>query len=191
MSEEQQLRQRAARRWRWRLILPGLFGGVAGPLFGNFLFHEHRHRDSATASILGALVGVAVVLGLFLLVMRRHPRLLAGEGWFSAPLVVGLGRKQRRAAARAVRRLHPSDNALLRAAEQDLARRSVRQRRRSVAIFVILVPLLALFGLLGNVTTAGRIYFLAGAILLAGVALWTAYFARRAKSYLEFVDRTA
>ena len=189
MSEEQQLRERAAKKWRWRLLLPGLVGGLGGPLFGNVLFH-HRggHHESALASFGGALVGVAIVVGVVVLVTRRYPRLLAGQGWFSAPLAVGLTRKQRRAAVRAVRRGQVSTDSLLRTVELDLACRSVRQASRSAVFFAVLVPLTLLFAFLGDVTSAGRVYFIVAAVLLAACGLWSLYSASRAKAYLRLSE---
>lgn len=186
VSDEQQLRAKAAKRWRWRFVLPGLVGGVVGPMFGDFLFHDHQRRtDSPLSSIAGALVGVAVVIGIMFLITRRNPRILAGDGWFSAPLSAGLGWRQRRAAARAVRRVQPSRDSLLRTVEQDLARRSIRQARRSVIFFSVLIIVCVLIAVLGNVTSAGRIYFLVGGVLFAFAAVWTAFFTRRAREYLE------
>lgn len=167
-------------------MLPGLVGGVVGPMFGNFLFNDHQRRtDSPVSSIAGALVGVAVVIGIMLLITRRNPRFLAGDGWFSAPLSAGLGWRQRRAAARAVRRVQPSVDSLLRTVERDLALRSIRQARRSAIFFPIPIVVCVFIAVLGNVTTAGQIYFLVGGVLFTFAAVWTAFFKRRAHEYLD------
>jgi hypothetical protein len=172
------------------LIVGGLTGTGVVVLDVVFDGFHHGHQSKQAHHHLSAL-GVAllvsilvIVVGLSIYFLRKSWR---GNGWFAAPLAMGLPRAQRRSISRAVRRGVPSQDVAARVIETNLAQKMAASYKWSVIVLPVFTVAAFLAFLLVHDGT--RWYWgSCGIILLASLptTVWTG---RGANKYLVSIEK--
>ena len=181
-----ELRRRADARWLRRVLVPIVIAVLATAFLQPFLFLDDRRHHSFVCVLVGAVVGALVAAAILAVGLRRQRR-RGGQGWLSAPLTAGSSWRARRAVGRAVRRGRPSSDPVMRAAEEDCASRLIRERRRTLILFAVLTVAFAAVAVLADLTTLGRVYFVAATIGCVWTLAWSGYVQRGAAAYLTAV----
>jgi hypothetical protein len=184
VAKQADLQRAANRRWIRMLVTLGVVIAVLVPVLDNGVLFQRRahrhhqgnlhHHSNPVAGIVALAVILLFLVPLLIFVRRSYKR----GGVYSAPMMMGLPRRGRRAVVKSVKAGTLSVEPLVRTAEIEFARRTVRQARRSYLSFAVFLVIEAWILLLNSdVTDIGRVYF----------AVVGALFVWRIVSYLRLV----